>query len=56
MEIENEFDNVDLHHKGKLPQQEIVAYLSDKYEWVNLSILKSLFATMRWDEQDQVTK
>ena len=56
MEIENEFDMVDLHNKGKLTQNDIISYLSDKYEWINVSILKNVFQKMHWDGEDTVTK
>jgi hypothetical protein len=47
---------VDLHQKGKLTQGEIIVYLSDKYQWVNTDVMKSLFSTMNWDEDNAVTK
>lgn len=55
-EIENEFELVDLHNKGKLTQNEIISYLNDKYQWVNEYILKDVFNSMHWDQDQAVSK
>jgi Ca2+-binding EF-hand superfamily protein len=55
-EIENEFEVVDLHQRGKLTQSEIIVYLSDKYQWVNIEVVKEVLSTMNWDEEGAVSK
>lgn len=55
-EIRNEFELVDFNGTGKLSRERIKNYLSEKYQKVNYELLDNLFASMRWDEEDHVTK
>lgn len=55
-EIVNEFELVDFNRVGKLSKQRIKSYLSEKYQKVKFQLLDGVLASMRWDEEENVTK